>query len=450
MGLRTLLAKACSLGGDKSGHVAVIAALSIIPILTVAGFAVDYQLVTTKKTQVQFALDSAVIAGARAMQDGQTEAQITETIQTYIDALAQTNGNDLSCSQTSVTFAQGTQDISASVVCRQPTTLSAVLGKAHLDFTVNSASTYGIGKLDVAFVFDSSGSMGSNGRLSALIDAANLAVDELLPDGTNNNNDIRIAMVTYNHMVNAGSYFPDVVESTTYTQTSGGYYSLDSSVNGTPCVYDGWYYYGYPVYVCGASTQQVPLNHTCVFERDGNDAFTAAAPGANKWLVPGNLYQNDCPPTEPLPLTSHKSDLHNYINNLTAGGGTAGHQGVAWGWYLIAPEWANIWPAASAPLAYTEPDSAKALILMTDGDFNSYYASGQGNSSQQAIEICTNLKAEGVVIYSVAFQAPSSGQATLEACSSGPEFYFNPTNGQQLQDDYRAIATSISDLRITQ
>ena len=435
------------LASDHRGNVIMMAALVAVPLMTVAGFAVDYQLVTTKKTQVQFALDSAVIAGARELQAGRSETEITQRIQSYIDALAASNGNNLSCLPASVSFGQGTQDITADVDCSQPTTISVTFGINHLDFHVSSTSTYGIGKLDVAFVFDSSGSMAGS-KLDSLKSAATLAIAELIPDGSNSNGDVRIAMTAYNHMVNAGTYFPDVVESTTYTAVQGGFYSTSSTYQGQPCVFafNHWYYG--PVYTCGGTTSQQPLPHTCVFEREGSAAFTAHKPEADKWLVPGGQYDDTCPPSTPLPLTADKTAMQDYIDNLSANGGTAGHQGVAWGWYMIAPEWSAIWPTASTPLAYDEPDSAKAMILMTDGAFNSFNANGQGSSSDQARTLCDNAKAAGVIIYSVAFQAPQSGQDVLSYCASGPEFFFDPTTGQQLQDSYRAIAASISDLRI--
>jgi hypothetical protein len=103
-----------------------------------------------------------------------------------------------------------------------------------------------------------------------------------------------------------------------------------------------------------------------------------------------------------------------------------------------------------APLAYDEPDSAKALILMTDGSFNATINNSQGSSTWQAQQLCDNIKGTGVIIYSVAFQAPQSGEDVLNYCSSGPEFFFNPDNGQELTQAYKAIATSISDLRLTQ
>ena len=55
----------------------------------------------------------------------------------------------------------------------------------------------------------------------------------------------------------------------------------------------------------------------------------------------------------------------------------------------------------------------------------------------------------GIVIYSVAFQAPEAGEEVLQYCASDAESFFTPQNGQQLQDAYQAIASSISDLRIS-
>ncbi|MEE9380164.1 MAG: VWA domain-containing protein [Hyphomonadaceae bacterium] len=449
MGIQNFLAKARALREDKSGNVAMIAALSIIPIITVAGFAVDFQIVSTKKIQVQYALDSAVIAGARAMQNGESQDNITLTVQNYIEAMAGIEGANMSCNTASVTFSEENEDITAAVLCTQPTTLSAVFGKTEIDFNVGSTSSYGVGKLDVVFIFDSSGSM-SGSRLSSLKDASALAVQELLPEGSE---DIRIAMVAYNDMVNSGDYFEDVVEDVTYTETEWedeSYWA--TSYENDDCWYWGWWR-GTQYWYCEVWTEETTeeeYDHTCVYEREDDEAFTLATPGDDAWLeVTGHdWWDDDCPPSEPLPLTDNKDVLLEYIDDLTADGGTAGHQGVAWGGYLLSPEWSDIWPEDSAPLAYDEPDSSKALILMTDGNFNSYNASGQGNSQSQAEDLCDAIKDEGILIYAVAFQAPSSGEAIMEYCASGAEFYFDPADGDELEDDYRAIATSISDLRI--
>ncbi|MEO1643339.1 MAG: VWA domain-containing protein, partial [Pseudomonadota bacterium] len=222
-------------------------------------------------------------------------------------------------------------------------------------------------------------------------------------------------------------------------------------------------------------TKTKTITSTCVWERNGEDAFNADAPqegsylahmeawfeedpnhwDGGRWLTGHPLKRNngsyrgtECRRFAPVELTNNRTRLENYINSLNAGGGTAGHQGIAWSWYLIAPEWKDIFSASAEPMAYDEPDAVKAVILMTDGEFNRQLYDSQGNSDQQARQLCDNLKEKDVVVYTVALQAPNRGRQILEYCASGPEFYFNAQNGEQLTDAYRAIATSLSDLRI--
>jgi hypothetical protein len=150
-----------------------------------------------------------------------------------------------------------------------------------------------------------------------------------------------------------------------------------------------------------------------------------------------------------FPLTDDRDKLKAYIKNLNANGGTAGHIGIAWGWYALSPEWDSVWPSGSDPLEYDEPDSAKAMIIMTDGDFLNWHNTGEGSSFDQAKKLCDNIKEEGVRVYTVAFKAPSQGKQILEYCASGTEFAFKAESADELTDAYTKIAQSISDLRIT-
>ena len=58
---------------NESGQVAIIFALSIIPVFAVAGFALDFQNTIKKKQKVQLVVDSAVLAAARLKQTGASE-----------------------------------------------------------------------------------------------------------------------------------------------------------------------------------------------------------------------------------------------------------------------------------------------------------------------------------------------------------------------------------------
>jgi Flp pilus assembly protein TadG len=441
---------------DERGNIAMIFALSIIPILSIAGVAIDTQMTLTQKNKVQAVIDSAVIFGSRAMQAGASRTEVTKDVTSYVTALLKQQSNSLDCAPVALEYAEDAEDINASIFCSQPTTLSNVFGKTKMDFRVRSGSTYGIGKVEVAFVFDVSGSMGNSGKMADLKSAALDAVDTLLPTtyDANTSDDVRLAMTSYDTMVNAGDYFKAVTNKNpirTYTST----YDKESRVctrykkNGKCRRYST---------VTTTETTSKTINNTCVKERVGSDAFTDEDPGPGAWLEAAAATYNasrdrwdveTCNDIGPLALTDSRASLKAYINNLDDFSMTAGHMGIAWGWYLIDPKWDSVWPSASKPLPYDEPDAAKAIIMMTDGAFNSYFSNGQGNSFDQAKKLCDAAKEEGVVIYTVAFQAPTQGQEILNYCATSADHAFSPEDGQQLKDAYSMIAQSISDLRIT-
>jgi len=202
------------------------------------------------------------------------------------------------------------------------------------------------------------------------------------------------------------------------------------------------------------------IEDTCTYERGNGghwDRTTAPGPGkyltadevtfdedSQSWTVPAG-----CSSATPLALTADQAILDAYINALPTGGGTAGHLGVAWGRYLIAPEWSAVWPVSSKPIDYHEPDARKIIIMMTDGQFNRTYHDEHGTSFEQAMDHCDRSKEQGVIIYTISFDAPEDAQAALDYCSSGVDYAFDVNNGQELLDAYTAIANRISDLRLS-
>lgn len=575
---------------DTSGQAAIIFGLAIIPIISVAGFAIDFQRTVQQKQKVQLVLDSAVLAAARIKQSGATDDEVKQAAQLYMDAQLNSIGSGMTCNPATITVGSTVEEIEASMLCSQPTTLMHIVGTEKVDFRVSAASEYGIDKLDVAFMFDVSGSMNSNDRLTNLKAAAKEAVKVLLPDGASPEliEDTRLAMVSYNSMVNAGDYFEAAtgVEPTrTYThlldpfghdmdpsegdlfdeleiglydadtdelisligqdavievedhqiddltigvyvrstntlygqvesmrlQLSGtesknrndngepyslygdsggnfsgenwgmGYFEIrlrayeENNRNGTK-LFDETIDFAVMLKDAQPETKTYTLTSTCVWERDGDEAFTDAAPGTGAYLsyqqawfeedssqsdggdwITGHPNRgdhssyrgNECRDHEPVELTNDRTVLNNYITSLTAGGGTGGHLGIAWSWYLVSENWNQVFDGTAAPLAYAEPDAAKAVILMTDGEFNREIFPGQGDSDAQARAVCDEMKKTNIKIYSVALNAPTAGKQVLAYCASGTDYYYEPETAAELTDAYKQIATSISDLRIS-
>lgn len=257
-------------------------------------------------------------------------------------------------------------------------------------------------------VLDVTGSMDDNGKISALKNAAIDLIEFLspvmVPGGKT-----KVALAPFSASVNAGAFSAAV---------SGG-----ASVDG------------------------------CVFERDGASAFQETSPTSgqplNSMPDPSNPTNDKyvCPSAAISPLTTDADALKSAVNSYNADGATAGHIGLAWGWYLISPNWSSIWPAASVPAEYPSDDKGvlKAVILMTDGEFNTSYWNGPHNatSADQARQLCANMKAAGVTIYSVALNAPASAQSLLAECASSPEQYFNVVDGGELRAAFTKVGGSL-------
>jgi len=209
---------------------------------------------------------------------------------------------------------------------------------------------------------------------------------------------------------------------------------------------------------------------TCLVERPGGQAYTdASTSGAGQGL--GILYTSNgtCDTVNHVtPLTSNKTRLNAAIDDLSTGGMTAGQLGAAWGWYMISPNFADIWDdeAENRPAAYDADDLVKVAVLMTDGEFN--YESCYGirrsdlpssftstncdteDTFAQAQTLCTNMKAAGVVVYTVGMQLGTSTDTIdfLTDCASNPQYAHLASNAAELQTAFKKIAQSISRLRI--
>jgi Flp pilus assembly protein TadG len=171
-------------------------------------------------------------------------------------------------------------------------------------------------------------------------------------------------------------------------------------------------------------------------------------------------------------LTSNTASVKTAIGAMVATGETNIPQGLVWGWHTLSP---------NAPLAdgaaYGTQNLRKIIVLMTDGQntftntSNSYGSlyhgfgmafqgmlSGIGVSSSAAertaamdarlAQLCTNIKAKNVVIYTVLVDSTPTN-SLLQTCASSPDKFFNVTSSG-LNTAFNTIADSIQNLRISQ
>lgn len=386
-------------GADRRGNVAMMFALCAVGLVGVVGVALDFTRTVAVRDSAQRALDAAALAAAELQSRGGASNADLERIALAMLEANMTRGIPHTCAAPGMTRDAANGSVSLTLSCETPTTLSAVFGFDQMGFDTAARAEYARTKLDVALMLDVTGSM-SGQKIRDLKTAAKLLVDTVIAaDGESD--DVRVALAPFSASVNAGSYFRNVTN--------------------------------------------VASGTGCVTERTGRAAYTDAAPGAGAWSPVGPA---NCPGAAILPLAHDPDAIKRRIDTFSASGQTAGHLGVAWARYLVSPEWAGLWPSDSRPHAYGDPRYVKAVVLMTDGAFNTQY-SALGTSAQQAERHCAAMKADGVTVYAVAFQAGSAAEALLERCASGPDTYFRTSSGTALRDAYRAIGLQLRKLRIS-
>ena len=96
----------------------------------------------------------------------------------------------------------------------------------------------------------------------------------------------------------------------------------------------------------------------------------------------------------------------------------------------------------------------KAIIIMTDGENTPDClddSQTQKETEDAFSDTCTDMKANGIIIYTITFQLSDTDTNTLfRECASGAERYFKSPSGDQLEAAFTAIANDLSTLRLSQ
>ena len=175
-------------------------------------------------------------------------------------------------------------------------------------------------------------------------------------------------------------------------------------------------------------------------------------------------------------LTANTNSIKTAIDGMTAVGDTNIPMGLVWGWHALSP---------NAPLAdgtaYNTLHLKKVIILMTDGantfttrsDNNGSFYSGAGYIWQQLVnaspgltssstdaartaamdarlaQLCTNIKAKNIYIYTIRVEVTQGSASVLQNCATTADDFYDVTNVANLGAAFDSIAGSINNLRIS-
>ncbi|MGH1355593.1 MAG: pilus assembly protein TadG-related protein [Thalassovita sp.] len=106
-------------------------------------------------------------------------------------------------------------------------------------------------------------------------------------------------------------------------------------------------------------------------------------------------------------------------------------------WNRVSLEW-------NVENNYTDMNNAWATW------YNAAFSTINGTvKDQRSRHICGAAKDAGIIVYTIGFEAPSSGQRLLKDCASSDGHYFD-VDGLEIEDAFSSIAASIRKLRLVQ
>lgn len=483
---------------SKGGNFAMMFGIAIIPLVLGAGVALDYSRMLRAKGHLQAVADAAALALAASKLDDQ--AELEKRAAAYIEG----NFNPGILDSVTVQDVDHEGDNYEVAVSGQiPTTFMSIANINTLDIGTSALAVRGVtGSVEVALVLDNTDSMkwpDSSGvdKIEALRSAASDLVATLHKD---NDATVRMAVVPYADYVNVG-----------LSHRNDGWISVkaDYSVTSEPpsdCgiekerTYNQCVAWG-PTKTCTrhrdgivesyscrdcTATEQVTEKYTpscdvstvdykwfgCVGSRtDATLHLTDASPS---FPYPGYVETKQKCPTPLLPLTKDEKAVQDAITNMKAGVKNYTLQtyipsGLMWGLNVLSP---------SAPFdegqAYDPANKSprKVLVLMTDGENTLRYNQSNGkhpamsevddkdgyvifNAAQaqkthdDTLELCRNIKAKGIEIFSIAFAVDrTEAKSLLETCATDKQHYFDANDSVALQGSFQQIADALTNVRL--
>ena len=342
---------------DQHGSTTVFALTLFMLMAMMGGLAVDLMRYEATRTALQNTLDRATLAAASLNQsvDGKVVVK---------DYFAKAN---LTQYLKSVTVTKGInfRNVNASASAETNPYFAHLVGVDEMEAKGKSMAEQRISNVEIMLVLDVSGSMNSNNRLPNLKIAANEFVSTVLTNDSEQR--VSIGIVPFNGQVNLPL---NLRTKFNFTDPNGA-----SNVNCfdlSPSVYSR-----------SEISRTEPLSMTIA-----GDTYSGTS-NATNWIAitdtnyaapaPSNVW---CPPradnTVSMPLQS-VSALQTKITAMTAIGATSINAGIKWGLALLDPsarsiynefQAANQMPVklAGRPFEFTDRESVKVIVLMTDGE----------------------------------------------------------------------------------
>jgi Flp pilus assembly protein TadG len=497
---------------QRRSSIAALTALAAVPLMLMAGVAIDGARLWMLQSRLQVAVDAATLLGAKEIT---ATTRNTDVAALFWANFEQTTANGtagfLGATSAGPTTSQiNNQTVQVSAQATLPMTFMQLAGFKTWTVSASATAVSATTGLELALVLDNTGSM-AGWPISAVISSATSLVNILYANGTvDTEPNLWVSIVPFAAEVNIG---------TTNTGWLAG-----GSVNQAPYANATWSGCVLARHASGHDFDDAPPStapFTPFFWASTKGVYTnkngQVVLGDNDWtpttITEGSqsLGNNAVGPNLGcvlLPIlgeTASRTTLLNLINQMvpTYRGGTFINLGLQAGWFTLSPKWRGLWGSPTLPLAYNTPFMQKAIVLMTDGNNEWYSWNGTATNPQNGgapdngtskqypngqvddtaygriypfpdnqlgstittqtkatdyidnamATMCTNIKNDGIIIYTILFThdtVSSATQTLFQNCASNPSYYFVTPTAADLQAAFSTIGSQLAALRLSQ
>ncbi len=386
------------LTSDRSGNFAMISAL-MAPVLFAAGsLAIDYSGAAMERGQLQGATDSAALAAAAAMVA--TSPSTTAAAQSLaVDYVTGQMANYLSATKLAALKANTTAAVA--------TTTDG--GTKTYTVTVNAQYAYSLSGL-APFLGKNSVTVATKSQTSSQSESKNAMSMFLVLDRSG-----------------SMSWITDTVKSTT---TKCQNYTADN-------------WSSYPDL---KTTKPCYVNKIAALKSAAGSLFDTldkaeAADTTNTLIRTGAISFNDAAQT-PQALAWGTTASRTYVTALpdypTGGTDMTTPMQSAYTALMASSE-------TTAQLQKNNSKFSRFIVLMTDGENTGNSSTWNKSLDTKTLATCTSARADGITIYTVAFMAPTNGQALLKSCAGTTANYFEADDMDELVAAFQAIGEKASE-----
>jgi Flp pilus assembly protein TadG len=425
---------------EDKGNVASIFALTAIPVVMIAGIAIDSSRLSSARLHVQSAVDSAALSAAAAYGTGNNNYESIANAQ--LDAnLAQSSELTDANLTTHVSVDTTNNTLTMTASGNIPTTLTTIGGFTDMalgtnsDGTISSTVTLPVfsdhHKGQIILVMDYSSSMteqvGSVKKYLTMRNAASKLVKDLSQNLTNP--DVEFGLVPFSHAVRV-------------TMPKNFYYGKTGTTATTYCIDDRNY----------------PLN----LEKTAPN--TSTQNNSSKFYTTSCSYYSDNK-LNVRALSVDHVNTEKQIMDMLPYGNTHIALGMETARHVMSPE-------LPYSAGVNTEETLQAVVLLTDGKQTSpgngpdnAYSVSQAEANLK--EICTRMKADGIRVITVSFDLSDTNDADTEQrlsdCASidedkvaqivkatgqvpdpKPNYYFNADTNAELASAFGIIRDSLA------